>query len=218
MLESSALLSLFLIGLSYGSTACMFTCMPFLSPLLLTNSSTLKSAMGVMIPFSIGRVFAYILIALIASFSAFLVKDFISNPKISQIILGSATILVSLYIFKNSFSKNGGCCTSKKDNSPKTKVGYFFMGAGISLNPCVPVMTLITTSAYATSSFEAISFGLVFAIGTVGASFLIFGFIVSKMASEIMMEFAKYKTIIQRVASILLFTVGIATINGFIHL
>ena len=38
-MAEATLLTLFLVGLGYGSTACMFTCMPFLSPILLTNSN-----------------------------------------------------------------------------------------------------------------------------------------------------------------------------------
>lgn len=218
MIETT-LLSLFLIGLSFGATACMFTCMPFLSPLLLTNSSNLKESLGVMIPFSLGRVTSYISIALVSSWSAFLVKEIINNKSISQTILGVATIVVALFILKNTFSNKPSCCSSTQQNKkPQNKFAYFFMGAGISLNPCVPVMTLVTTSAYATNSFEAFSFGLIFGLGAISASFLVFGVILSKMAQEIMMELKKYKKHIEVFAASLLLLVGIMTLNGYISL
>jgi sulfite exporter TauE/SafE len=211
------LLSLFLVGLSYGATACMFTCMPFLSPLLLTNSSNIKQSFGVMIPFSLGRVFTYTALALFSSMSAIMIKDLINNPAISQTILGSATILVALFILKNSLQNNKSCCTPAQ-KTPKTKIGYFFMGAGISLNPCVPVMTLLTASAYATSSFQAISYGFIFGLGAIAASFLVFGVIFSQMAKGIIAEFAQYKKYIEITASILLLCVGLATLGGYIQL
>jgi cytochrome c biogenesis protein CcdA len=211
------LLSLFLVGLSYGATACMFTCMPFLSPLLLTNSSNIKQSFGVMVPFSMGRVFTYTFLALISSMSAMMIKDLINNPTISQTILGVATILVALLILKNSLQNNKSCCTTPQ-KTPKTKIGYFFMGAGISLNPCVPVMTLLTASAYATSSFQAISYGFIFGLGAVAASFLVFGVIFSQMAKGIVSEFSKYKKHIEITAAILLIIVGIATLSGYMQL
>jgi cytochrome c biogenesis protein CcdA len=217
-MEQITLLSLFLIGLSYGSTACMFTCMPFLSPLLLTNSNNIKESFSVMIPFSIGRITTYTMMALVASSSAVFIKNIINNPIISQIILGTATIIVSLFILKGAIKGSNSCCTSNSKQNPKNKIGYFIMGAGISLNPCVPVMTLITASAYTTSSFEAISFGLVFGLGAVVASFLVFGVIFSQMARGIVMEFTKYKKHIEVFASILLFCVGVFTLMGYINL
>ena len=217
-MEQITLLSLFLIGLSYGSTACMFTCMPFLSPLLLTNSKNYKQTFSVLIPFSIGRVFTYSALALIASASAVLVKDIINNPAISQTLLGSVTIVVALFILKNSLTNSSSCCSKTTNANPSTKTGYFLMGAGISLNPCVPVMTLITASAYASNSFEAISFGFIFGLGAIAASFLVFGVLFSQMAKGIVMEFSKYKKHIEITASLLLLLVGIATLNGYLQL
>lgn len=211
------LLSLFLIGLSYGATACMFTCMPFLSPLLLTNSSNIKESLGVMFPFSMGRIFTYTALALLASSSSLFVKALINNSTISQTILGGATIVVALFILKNSFSSSKSCCISSQ-KKPQTKTGYFFMGAGISLNPCIPVVTLITASAYATNSFEAISYGIIFGIGATLTSFLVFGVLFSQMAKGIIYEFSKYKKHIEILASFLLLCVGIATIQGYIQL
>jgi len=211
------LFSLFLVGLSYGATACMFTCMPFLSPLLLTNSSNIKQSFGVMIPFSLGRIFTYSFLAIIASTSSILVKELINNPKISQTILGAATILVALLILKNSLQNHKSCCTTSS-KKPKTKLGYFIMGAGISFNPCVPVMTLLTASAYATNIFQALSYGVSFGMGAVLASLLVFGVIFSQMTKGFVQEFPKYKKSIEILASILLLSVGIATLNGYLRL
>lgn len=216
-MQEVTLFSLFLIGLSFGSTACMFSCIPFLSPLLISNSKDYKQTFELLVPFSLGRVFTYITIALIASTSAIWIKEIINNPTISQTILGVATIVVALLIFKNSFSKKSSCC-STSTNTPKNKIGYFFMGAGISINPCVPVLTLVTASTHTTSFIEAFGFGLVFGFGAIIASFLVFGLILSKVAKEIMVEFNNYKTAIERFAAFLLFLVGTFTLNGMLAL
>ncbi|MFK5977218.1 MAG: sulfite exporter TauE/SafE family protein [Sulfurovum sp.] len=216
-MENITIFSLFLIGLSYGSTACMFTCMPFLSPLLLTNSNTLKESMSVMIPFSLGRVFSYITIAIIASYSSIFVKDLINDQELSQIILGTITIGVALFIIRQSFTQTKGCC-STSNSKASTTLSYFIMGSAISFNLCLPVVTLITASAYSNTIFEALLFGLFFGVGAVFASFIIFGFIVSLIAREFVMEFTKYKHIIERVAGGLLLVVGIFTFFGWIRL
>jgi len=215
--ENITFFSIFLIGLSYGSTACMFTCMPFVSPLLLTNSKDLKSSMRVMIPFSLGRVFSYTTIAIIASYSAIFIKELIGNQELSSMILGTITILVALFIIKSSFTKSSSCCSSNS-SSPTTILSYFIMGSIISFNLCLPVVTLITVSAYAPNIYDAILFGLFFGVGAVFASFIIFGFLVSLIAREFVMEFTKYKHIIERVAGGLLLIVGVFTFLGLVRL
>lgn len=217
-MEGITLFSLFLVGLSFGATACMLSCMPFLSPLLISNSDNLKQTFSLLIPFSMGRIFTYVIIALVASYSAIWIKGVINNPSVSQSILGVATIIIALLIFKNSFSHKGSCCPTTPKTQTKNKIGYFFMGAGISLNPCVPVMTLVTASTHSISIIEATTYGLIFGLGAISASFLVFGLILSKVAKEVMMEFSRFKIYIERFAAFLLFLVGIFTLNGMMSL
>ena len=155
-MEGVAFLSLFLLGLSYGATACMFTCMPLLSPILLANSHSLKHAMGVVLPFSLGRVFSYILIAIFASLSVAQIRSFIDNPTISQTILGTATLAVAGIIFYRSYKESGSCSGSSPTLLEKGgAAGFFAMGLAISLNPCVPVLTLIAAAANSSSFLTA---------------------------------------------------------------
>lgn len=214
-MEAVTLGSLFLLGLSYGSTACMFTCMPFLSPLMITNSSSLKSSFGVLIPFSFGRVVSYTSIAIVSFYSAIWIKSIINNEAVSQTILGSTTIIIAIFILFNS--SRSSCCTSTTKNV-SNKIGYFVLGFGISLNPCIPVMSLISVSINANELYQALLFGVVFGIGAVSASFLVFGIIISKMAKGVVEEFSKYKNIIEKTAGVLLLIVGISAFNGWLSL
>lgn len=216
-MEFATFASLFLLGLSYGSTACMFTCMPFLSPLMLTNSSSIRSSFAVLTPFSVGRIVSYTSIAIVSFFSAIWVKSIINDHVISQTILGSTTIVIASLILYNSFKGSSSCCSTTSQKA-STKFGYFMLGFGISLNPCVPVMSLISVSINAGSFYQAMAFGTVFGIGAVSASFLIFGIILSKMAKGIVEEFATYKNIIEKLAGFMLLLVGIATFNGWLQL
>jgi CHASE3 domain sensor protein len=59
--------------------------MPFLAPLLVTNSQNFKSASKVVLTFSLGRVFTYIVIAVIASSSSLLIKSTIKENNSFQI-------------------------------------------------------------------------------------------------------------------------------------
>ena len=218
-MESVAYLSLFLVGLSYGATACLLSCMPFLSPILLANSRSVSHAMTVVMPFSLGRVMSYMLIAMFAALSVTQVKAVIDNPSISQTILGTSTMLIALVMFYRSYQASSGGCNTSKDKASKIGIfGYFTMGLAISLNPCAPILTLIATSANASSISSALFMGLSFGLGAIGATLLFYGFFISSMAREILMQFRHYKKSIERIAASLLILVSISVFNGWIVL
>lgn len=218
-METLAYTSLLLIGLSYGATACMLSCMPFLSPILLANSRSVSHAMAVVLPFSIGRVVSYILMAMLASVSMLEVKNIINNPAISQVILGSATMAIAIMMFYGTY-KNAArhCSSSKAADSKISIIGYFTMGLAISLNPCAPIMTLIAAAANSSSIENAAIMGLCFGVGAISATLLFYGFLISSVAREIIAQFGHHKITIERIAALLLAMVAISVFNGWIIL
>jgi len=218
-MEGLAYTSLFLIGLSYGATACMLSCMPFLSPILLANSRSVSHAMAVVLPFSIGRVVSYILMAMFASVSMLQVKSIIDNPAISQVILGSATMLIAVVMFYRTFSESSShSCSSSSTSSKAGIVGYFSMGLAISLNPCAPIMTLIAAAANSSSLSNAAFMGLSFGLGAIGATLLFYGFFISSVARELISQFGHHKKTIERFAALLLAIVAVSVFNGWLVL
>ena len=218
-MEGLAYTSLFLIGLSYGATACMLSCMPFLSPILLANSRSVSHAMAVVVPFSIGRVVSYMLMAMLASVSMTQVKGIINNPAIFQVIFCSATMIIAIVMFYRSYQDRPSSCSSSKPTDSKTSIaGYFTMGLAISLNPCAPILTLITAAANSTSITNAAFMGLSFGLGAIGATLLFYGFLISSVAREIVTQFGHHKKTIERIAALLLGLVAISVFNGWIIL
>ena len=219
-MEGLAYTSLFLIGLSYGATACMLSCMPFLSPILLANSRSVSHAMAVVLPFSMGRVVSYMLMAMLASVSMMQVKSIINNPAISQVVLGSATMLIAVVMFYRTFDekKSSGCSSNKAGDSKTSIAGYFSMGLAISLNPCAPIMTLIAAAANSSSLSNAAFMGLSFGLGAIGATLLFYGFLISSVAREIVSQFGHHKKNIERLAAVLLAIVAVSVFNGWLIL
>jgi len=218
-MESLAYTSLFLIGLSYGVTACMLSCMPFLSPILLANSRSFTHAMAVVFPFSIGRVVSYMLMAMLASVSMMQVKNIINNPAISQVVLGSATMIIAVVMFYRTYAVSSSHnCSSKPMGSKTSIAGYFSMGLAISLNPCAPIMTLIAAAANSSSLSNAAFMGLSFGLGAIGATLLFYGFLISSVAREIVSQFGQHKKNIERIAALLLAIVALSVFNGWLVL
>jgi sulfite exporter TauE/SafE len=219
-MELATLFSIFIIGLSYGATACMFSCMPFLSPLLVGNSNDTKQALGVILPFSLGRIFSYTILAMVAYLSSFWVKQMLDDNRLFGMILGISTIAMGLFLFYKSLKSVSACGhAAPMVKKPKlNRLGFFAIGATMSVNPCVPIMALLAVAVNSSTLYGAAFSGLFFGIGAVLFSILFYGFIVSKVIKGLMFQFSAYKIWIERFASLLLIVVGILVLNGVIIL
>jgi len=193
--------------------------MPFLAPLLISNSTKSVSSLRVVLPFSLGRVVTYIFISLIASSSSLFIKSILNDNTIFQLILGSFTILIGLGLLYTTLIVDARCkskvSTSKK---PKGTLGIFGIGALVSLNPCVPVLTLITISANTTTYLFSFLNGLLFGLGAVLVPFIFYTLIVGRIFQGLIEQFKVYTKYIQIFASLLLIFVGSMVVAGKISL
>ncbi|MCD6653331.1 MAG: sulfite exporter TauE/SafE family protein [Sulfurovum sp.] len=220
-METFSYFSLFMIGVSYGSTACMFTCMPFLSPLLVNHSGTIKQSIGIVLPFSLGRIFSYTMISIIALSSAGLIKAILDDNAIFQFILGIFTMMMGFFMLYRVFGKNKKSCASNSPIPNKTgigKFGLFGIGAMVALNPCAPILTLIALAANSKTLINAIGMGVSFGIGAALIPFLFYGFFLSGVMRGLLMEFRSYAKAIEVAASLLLLAVGVLILNSQIAL
>ncbi len=213
-MEILPLLSIFVVGLSYGATACMLSCMPFLSPIILANSKK-SDAMLVVIPFSMGRIFTYVAISVVAFLSSAMIKNLIEEKSSISQIFGLIIIFLSIFMFYRAF-QNSSCCTKSSAKFLGSKISFFGMGALISLNPCLPVLSLVSLSSSVDSLFFALFLGLFFALGATLVQFLFFGFLFSHIANEITKELVTHKRKIEIFASMILMVTGFLVLGGFI--
>ncbi len=220
-MESMTLFSLFVVGLSYGSTACMFACMPFLTPLLVNNANSVRTSMTVILPFSLGRIFTYSAIALLALSGAGFVKAVLDDNVLFQLILGVFTLTMGLFMLYRVVYKKENACASNGAISKRRKeslLGLFGIGALVSINPCAPVLTLVALSANSGSWTNAVGMGISFGVGAVLVPFLFYGFFLSTVVRGLLVEFKAYAKSIEIAAALLLITVGILIVNGQIRL
>lgn len=219
MIEAVALLSLFLVGLSYGATACLLSCMPLLSPILLANARSFQHGMGVLLPFSLGRITSYMMMAIAAFVSVDYLRSVIDNPDISRTLLSSSTLAVALLLLYRSFKpKNGACSSTPPTHTRGSAAGYFWIGLALAINPCMPVMTLIATAAASPSLSVAAFMGIAFGLGAITASLLFYGFLISSIARNIIGEFKAHHHLIERFAALLLIVTALAVFNGWLRL
>ncbi|MCD4758980.1 MAG: sulfite exporter TauE/SafE family protein [Arcobacteraceae bacterium] len=194
----------------------MFSCMPFLTPILIKSSNNIKQSLAVMIPFSLGRIFTYTMIAMLAFGSSLFIKELLKNNTLLSYILGTVTIILGITMLYNSYKNNKSCGIHKllvKEQS-FSKLGFFTMGATISINLCTPVISLITISSSTTTIYSAIAFGIVFGVGAVLFTLLFYGFFFSTLIRGLLEQFTQYKKPVEVIASLFLILVGILIISG----
>lgn len=215
-MEAMTLLSLFLVALSYGATACMLTCMPLLSPILLANSTTRQQSLKVLLPISLGRISGYIFLSLIAYLGASMLKALISDTTLMGYLLGSVTLILAGRLWF-SLRASASCCSSSP-NTPQGNIALFMTGMLLSMSICAPVVTMMTLSATTTSVGWAIAYGLAFGLGATLLWFLFFSVVLTAILKESLNHLSQYRNILQHIAPILLAGVGIAIFKGWIRL
>lgn len=194
--------------------------MPFLSPLLVGNSNDTRQAMGIILPFSLGRIFSYSSIAVIAYLSSSLVKQVFDNNGLFSVILGVSTASMGIFLLYKSFTSPVSCGHTAPllKKQKLNTIGFFAIGATMSVNPCAPIMTLLAVAVNSSTVYNAAALGLFFGMGAVIFSIIFYGLIVSKVIRGLMAQASSYKIYIERLAAVLLILVGVLVLNGVLIL
>ena len=214
MLDIYAYFTIFAIGLSYGATACMFSCMPFLTPLLIVNSGSTKQGLSVVLPFSLGRIFSYTLLAIVAYLSSYWIKKVLDDTSTVASILGIVTISMGCFIFYKSFQADATCKTKKVFMKDGKRFGFFTIGALMAINPCAPLLTLVGVAINSKVLMSAALNGLFFGVGAVLFSVILYGVIFSKLIVGMMTQLRAYKSWIERAMALFLVVLGIQVMLG----
>jgi cytochrome c biogenesis protein CcdA len=127
---------------------------------------------------------------------------------------------MSFYLLYKIFNQDKNKCSTSSISKykPKSIFGYFSIGALVSLNPCVPVLSLITFSANANSYFEGLLYGLFFGLGAVLIPYIFYTLIVTNILRGLIEPFKDYKKYIEIFAAFILFITGLLVIFGKINL
>ena len=215
-MEAMTLLSLFLIALTYGATACMLSCMPLVSPILLANSATRQQSLKVLLPITAGRISGYMALSLVAYLGAAALKTLIADKALMGQLLGTLTLILAARLWY-SLKTSPSCCASSY-RTPEGTLSLFATGILLSMSLCAPVATMMTLSATTSSLPLALLYGLVFGLGATLLWFLFFSVILTAILKESLVHLSRYRSLLQHSAPVLLGGVGIAIFNGWIHL
>lgn len=197
---------IFLTGLQLGATACAISCLPVMTPILLSNSEDKSVALRILFAYFGGKILAYAFISSLSFFGANLFKNLIS-PTIPFSKIGAIFIVVlGLFLLYKSIYQIQSCA-----NSCQSSLGFGYFGIGFfsSFAFCLPVGMLIATSAMSSTFLVSLFYGIFFGIGVVFIPFLLFYFFIFHITSGVLSELKQYKKHIEIFSSSLLIFVGI---------
>lgn len=209
-------ITIFLIGVQLGATACAISCLPIITPILLANNAlNAKESLKILFKYFLGKIFAYMSISMIAFFGVNLFKNVLMPIVPFNKIGASLIILVGIFLLITSIMQNKSC---KSPCGTSFKYGYFGIGFLSSFSFCLPVMSLVTTSALSSSLLISALYGLCFGVGVTVIPFLFFYFFIFKITNEISVQLIKNKKLISVLSSLLLIIVGFLIYINVLHL
>ena len=216
-----------LLGLGFGAGPCNIACLPYLAPVFLTGGSGVNNSWRVILPFSLGRVSGYSLLGLLAGW---LGGDLASRLDLAPTrwLLGGATLLVALALWRRH--KRSPVCAGNdpvrvalpsdvgRNNSGRTLLpsGLFFMGAGLALNPCLPLGTVLVAAAASGSGSAGLSLGIGFGIGAALIPALVFGVGMAHFGTEVRSHLAQWRPRLEQAGIAMLIIMGIGTAAGWV--
>ena len=217
-----------LLGLSFGAGPCNIACLPYLGPVFMATDRGMRDSWQILLPFSLGRMFGYALLGTAAGWAGLLVQDWINEPW-ARWILGGATMVLALSILWQQRRNRPVSCAggdSKRRNEARLRLAeksnplmpgaLFGMGAGMALNPCAPLTTIILAAATTASALAGMSLGLGFALGAILVPTLVFATGVAHFGSQVRAHLKQSRGLLEKASVTLLILLGLGTAMGWI--
>lgn len=219
-----------LLGLSFGAGPCNIACLPFLAPVFLATNNNMRTSWRILLPFSLGRLFGYAALGAAAGWAGLLVQDWIGESWVRW-VLGGATMLVAVSILLRRKKGDFTSCNTREHkrtseatlsvgnkNEPLMPTALFGMGAGMALNPCAPLTTIILAAATTASTIAGMSLGFGFALGAILIPTLIFATGVAHFGAQVRLHLNNWQSALEIISVTMLFTLGLGTALGWFAL
>ena len=198
-----------LMGLVFGAGPCNVACLPYLGPVFLGPGRGWAHVAA----FSSGRLTGYVAVAAAAG----------ALGQVATHALEGRAVLLLLRRKKPCAGAKGGIPTEATVTlSPVRRprllpVTLFGMGIGMALNPCVPLSTVLLAAAASASPWTGAWLGLGFGVGATVVPSLVFGWLVSHFGREVRAHVGHWLPRLEQGAGVLMISLGVFTMAGWVH-
>ncbi|OIO72177.1 MAG: hypothetical protein COZ00_01865 [Zetaproteobacteria bacterium CG_4_10_14_0_8_um_filter_49_80] len=208
----SSMLATFIIGLSFGAGACMFTCIPTLGVMLLAQDIGAKETALQTLRFNLGRMSAYMLLT---ATSGFIGASLVGMLKVSHANYIFAVMLFISAILLWYKGKVSACSTAR---NKQLRAGLFGIGFSLGLRPCAPLAGVMAASGVTGSALYGLLLGLSFGAGAIVIPQLVFGYGLGRAGAEIRSQLRGRQQQLARTGASILACVGVGVGMGWITL
>ena len=231
--------SALIMGLAFGAGPCNITCLPYLGPVFLGQKNQgFKGSWKTILPFSLGRLTGYTLLGAVAGGLGLSVTKLIEEGIALQ-LLGLATILAGLFLlFSGKLNKNKACQSRhsnaavqeqepvlfRKKPEPARKksglylsVSLFSMGTGMALNPCLPLLTILSVAATMANPVDGAKLGIAFGLGAVVIPTLFFGLAIAWFSQQVKFNLSEWRKPLEKASAYMLILLGVSTLFGWVQ-
>jgi cytochrome c biogenesis protein CcdA len=174
-----------LLGLVFGMSSCTIACLPFLGPIFIASEGGVRRSWRIMLPFSLGRLASYALLATAAGFTGQILGNSFANQELRW-LLGMAALILGIALLlrppqKTQCSKRTNTQVpvqnSLRNESADALMpgGLFLLGAGMALSPCAPLGSVIFSAAVGASAWHGLWLGLGFGLGAIVIPTIFYG-------------------------------------------
>lgn len=215
-----------LMGLVFGAGPCSITCLPYLGPVFLTQEGGWYRIVGVILPFSLGRLAGYTALGTVAGYAGYTATNWFKEGP-AGILLGIATVILGIILLRRA--GKGKSCNAKvageqsvalpgKTTRQKVEpLSLFGLGLGMALNPCVPLGTVLTVAAAGADPLLGAELGLAFGLGAVVVPALVFGLLVAHFGSQVRQALVQWRGKLEVGAGGMLIVLGSVTALGWVQ-
>lgn len=175
-----------------GLTACTITCLPFMGTWALGRASGQSEAFLHTSVFLAGRVVTYTVLAALAGTAGLGLAQALGGA-LGNSVIGGASILAGLWLLTKPTRQTCSAAPPaptfvapirihrrKIDSLPP-----LFLGAALSLTPCMPLASLLALAANAGSAVQGAAYGLAFGLGAAMTPILILVPLAGRLGREL---------------------------------
>ena len=178
-------------------------------------------------PFTLGRLTGYAALGLFAGAAGQALTELLQSS-IAGWILGLAAVIVGLSLIRN---QSNSCSHQQLEEQqvnfinqsdinrkdPMMPGALYFMGAGMALNPCVPLTAILAAAAASGNAIAGLNLGLAFGVGAVIIPTFMFGLLVAHFGRELKQHLGHLEKHVGKASGSLLILLGLATMIGWVQ-
>ncbi len=175
------------LGLVFGMSSCTIACLPFLGPVFIASEGGVRRSWRIMLPFSLGRLTSYALLATAAGFTGQILGNSAASHELRW-LLGMAAVILGVAMLLRRPGQDQNLCPKKQNNEVPLRRdlrsessqalmpgGLFLLGAGMALSPCAPLGSVIFSAAVGASAWHGLWLGLSFGLGAIVIPTIFYG-------------------------------------------